>query len=700
MSKLFTLGLCLYLGLAGSALAQDAAPNTTVVVKGKKAKVERRIDGTVYDESQSPQAQTGTAADVLKTVPQVTVSADGDVKLRGDGNVQVYINGKPAAEMAPQSRAATLLTMPGGDIASVEVITNPSAKYDANGGGIINIVLKKNRKPGFGGLLTANRTDFGRYNVALNGHYTHKRLSVNAALGFRHDGSLRSQASDTTWLDPAGAALGRSVQASDAFVRRVSSNASAGLDYDLGDAGTVGLSARHAEHHSRNPVTEVHQDYDANAMLADDYDRLSNGPNTQSDDSLTLTWDRHAPNGSELKLQAAHSLSISTRDKSYLNHFRAPAQPDSGDRVLFKLGHRLDEVSGDYVHPFGDTVQLSAGFDFQDENDPAWNYYAAVDPATGAETLDPTRTNRFAARRELAAGYATWQGGFGPWTILAGARLESLSTTGEQVTTATVSRNRYGNLNPSLHVSYDIDARRQLKASFSRSLQRPDAGALNPFIVYVDAQNSTMGNPDLKAQRVGSTELEYDYTSDPFTYSMTLYDRASDRTVTDYSYFIAGNVLLTTKRNAGRGRSLGADYNLNGKIGDRLSYRFDLNVFHVRLEAADASGILRQSAASWSSSAGLDYDTNSGDSLSLDVSAQGRSLTSQGWRSGTSSLDLSWSHPLLPRLTLLVSVHDIFAGSLQTFATDTATVHQTGFSNFRDRIVYVGLRRTFGGKGG
>lgn len=694
-SKLATAGLCLLLAVPAMACAQTTG-TTTVLVQGKKDKVRRRIDGTTYDESQNPQAQAGTAADVLKTVPQVTVSPEGEVRLRGDSNVQVYINGKPAAEMAPESRAATLLTMPGGDIAGVEVITNPSAKYDANGGGIINLILKKNRKPGAGGMVTANSSDFGRYNLTASGHYTHGRLSLNATLGYRHDGSPKSQSSDTLWLGLDGV-LGRSVQASRAFVRRVSSNASASLDYDLGGAGTISLSARHAEHHSHNPITERHQDYDASGMLADDYDRFSNGPNTQSDDSLTLTWDRHGDDGGEVKLQAMYSLSIGTRDKSYRNRFRAPALSDSGDRVLYRLGHRLDEISGDYVRPFGDTMQLSAGFDFQDENDPAWNYYAAVDPLTGQETVDASRTNRFTAHRNMAAAYVTWQGGFGPWTVLAGARLEALRTAAEQITTGTTHQSRYGNLNPSLHISYDVDPRRQIKASFSRSLQRPDAMALNPFTVYVDAQNSTAGNPDLKPQRVASAELEYDYTHDPFSYSLTLYDRVSSHTVTDYGYFIAGDVLLTTKRNAGSGRSLGADYNVNGKIGEHFGYRLDLNVFHVRLESVDAGGSLRQSATSWTGSGGLDYDAGNGDSLSLDVSAQGRGLTSQGWRSGTSSVGLTWSHPLSRRLTFTVAAHDIFAGSRQIFATETATVRQTGTGDFHDQAVFAGLRWTFGG---
>lgn len=698
LSKPATPGLCLTISLilAGAASAQDASHDAskpdddTVVVTAKKDKVKRRVDATVYDTSQSPEGQAGTAADVLKTVPSVSVSAEGQVRLRGDANVQVYINGKPAAEMAPESRAATLLTMPGGDIASVEVITNPSARYDGNGGGIINIVLKKNRKPGAGGTVAANSADFGRYNATASSHDSHGRLSLNMTLAYRHDGSLRLQGSDTGWLDPSGSLRGRSVQASRAFVRRVTSSATAGLDYDLGEAGTLGLGLRHAEHHSRNRITEMHQDYDATGGLLDDYDRLSSGPNTQSDDSATLTWSRHYDDGSELKLQAVRSVSLTTRDKSYHNRFRAPVQSDSGDRLLYRLGRRVSGLSGDYVRPYSDDAQVSAGFDLEDESDPAWNAHAAADPATG-DTIPGTATeDRFQVRRHLTAGYVTWQDSFGPWTLLAGTRLEALRTTAGELAS------HYGNLNPSLHVSYTVDGQRQIKASFSRSLQRPDALALNPAIIYVDAQNSTAGNPDLKPQRVSAAELEYDYTTDPLTWSVTLYDRASAGTVTDYGVFTTGNVLVTTKRNAGRGHSLGVDYNVSGWRGEHLNYRFDLNLFHIRLETADAGGLLRQAALAWSTQAGLDYDSGHGDSLSIDAGATGDSLTSQGERSGISSLDVVWTHSLSPRLNLVVSAYNILGTSRQTFTTTTSALRQAGYSDMRNRIVFAGLRWTLG----
>jgi outer membrane receptor protein involved in Fe transport len=646
-------------------MAQDAPKDkgatTTVTVEGKKPLVKRTIEGAVYDVGQTPQARTGTAADVLKTVPQVSVSPEGQVRLRGDSNVQVYINGKPSADMAPENRAITLQTMPGADIASVEVITNPSARYNANGGGIINIVLKKHRKPGAGGALNINSSDMGRF---------------NATLGMRHDGALTRKGSDSFWRGPDGAPTGESVQAARAFARRYSSSASLSLDYTLSDRDDLTLNARRGDHHSHNALTETHRDYDAGGGLRDDYLRLSNGPNAQRNDSLGLVYDHRADTGAEVKLSLTHSLSKSLHDKSYRDLYLTPARADGFEHVFDGAATRLDEISGDYARPLGRTMQVTAGFDAQAETDPMTD----ISTQGGAA--------RFTVRRRLSAAYATWQGDFGRLGVLAGARLESLRT----VTDASAST--YGNLNPSLHLSYDLGRKRTLKASLTRSLQRPDAADLNPNRLYVDAQNSTAGDPRLKPQRVAAAEAEYDYSGDALTWSVTAYARASDGTVSDYSYPDA-DTLLTTKRNSGRGRSRGLAADASGQHG-QLSWRAGANLFHARLQTQDIDGVLRRDGVSWTAQSGLDYDLDR-DSFSLDLSAAGRTLTSQGWRAGTNSLALSWQRRIAKRLAFVVNASDVLRGSRQSFATRNFSLSQTGYSDFRGALVFAGLRWTLGG---
>ncbi len=674
-------GLCLavWVCLTDAAYAQDTIPpaDTTVTIKGKKPKVVRKIDRTVYDKSDDPAAQSGSAADVLKTVPAVTVSPTGDVALRGDQTVQVYVDGKPSAMMAGDSRAVTLQAMAGSDIASIEVITNPSAKFGGDGGGIINIVLKKNRKPGLNGMLIANSSDHGRSNFNLSGDYSHGKLSLHGRIGMRHDGVNRSNGSDLVWHDPISGAQGRNTQSSRNFARRRSWSTSAGLDYDFDDKDTLSLSGSYAERHSANPLDEIHHDYDGSGMLSDAYIRRSNGPRRQTDTTLSAIFDHHAADSRELKLQVQHSQTIADADKSYRNLFSYPVEPDSRDRVLSRSAKRLDELSLDYVQPLGDTVQVSAGIDLRGEQNRFYNYRS---------TLDATTADRFTVDQAAAAVYVTWQFAAGKWTWLGGLRTETLRT---QSTGPTGS---YGNLNPSLHLSYALDSDHQLKASFSRSLQRPDPRDLNTFQVYVDAQNVTAGNPMLKPQRVQAVEAEYDAPG----FSVTLYDRSSDHTVTDDSRLLPGNILLTTKRNSGKGRSIGIDASGNAKSGENLEFSYDLNIYHADLQSADLHGLSHASGLSWSAQFGVDYSRGA-DTFSLDSEAQGPSLTSQGRRSGTSAINMTWKRRITSRLSLNITANDVFAGSYQTFTTDNATVHLGGYSDFRNRQIFIGLSWKLGG---
>ena len=693
MSRHLTPGLCLLVGalFAAHAHGQDATTDTTTVtVKGKKTKVERKIDRTVYDKSDDPAAQAGTAADVLKTVPAVTVSANGDVALRGDKNVQVYVDGKPSAMMSGDSRALTLQTMAGSDIATVEVITNPGANFGGNGGGIINIVLKKNRKPGTHAIVQGNMGEVGRFNANLAGDSSHGKLSLHGRIGLRHDALIRHIFSDLTWRGSAGAG-GRSVQASRNFARRRSWSTAAGLDYTVDDQDTLSLSGSYAQRHSRNPLDEFHQDYDAAGTLVDNYDRRSVGPGGQTDSTLNATFDHRRDDLHDIKLQVQHSQTVTDRDKSYRNIFAFPLQADSRDRILTRAAKRLDEVSLDYLQPLGTTAQVSAGVDIQRQQDEIYNYNAVIDD-DGTETVIPGTTNRFILSGSVDAAYVTWQMTADKWTWLAGARLESQSQISKSPTSAYFAVRAYAGANPSLHLRYALDDSHDVKASFSQSLQRPDPRDLNPFVTYVDAQNISAGNPDLKPQRVRATELSYEAPS----WSTTLYDRSSTRTVTDYAYFVAGDVLLTTKRNSGRGRSIGLDTVANGKIGDHFDYSGDVNLYYAELEAADLAEVLHRSGLSWSAQLDLDYNRGP-DVLSLDGQFQGDSLTSQGRRSGTSAVNLTWKHQLTSCLSLVVNAQDVFRGSRQTFVTRTATVHQVGLNDLGGRSSFIGVVYKLGG---
>ncbi len=695
--------LVVCLVLAGTAHAQDQPPpaaapaddnqTTHVTVTAKTKPVRRTAEGTVYDESNNPKGQSGTAGDVLNTVPSVSVTPDGNLTLRGDGNVQIYVDGKPSVLMKGDARALTLESMPGSAIASVEVITNPSAKYDANGGGIINITLKKQKKAGAYGSLTLNQGNDGRKNASLSADFVTQRLSLHAQLAVREDLRPKTEATDTRWL---GATLGDSRQTSEVNSRRQSSLALLSAGYAASDLDQLTLEASYKENHSANLLNEYHQDYDVSGDLIDGYDRRSMGPRHQDNETLSGAFSHKGPAGDEFRLQAQAGWTTNTLDKSYTNIFSDPVTPDTGVHVLTRSDQGFAELSGDGVVPAGDDRQLSYGFDLQAARDVFSNVDAAVDPVSGVETIDTDLTNAFRVDQSIAASYLTYQVQLKRLTVLAGLRAE---VTGTQIAGdgQAATRDTFVNLIPTLHLAWRLDAARQLTASASEGFQRPDPRDLDPFMTYVDAQNVTSGNPDLKPQRVTSFETGYTQDKGDDSFGLTGYYKATRDTVTDYSSFLSNGLLLTTKRNSGDGQSLGMEYEQTGKLDAKWSYNLSANVFHTRLEADDPGGPSLHAGTSYIAKVGLDYDSGNANQVSLESNAIGRAVTAQGWHSGTILTDLSWRHRLTPKISTFVNFDDIANGSKVTTVRQTATLGQVDQVFIKGQQLFVGLKISFGG---
>lgn len=688
------------------ALAQETTPQTkkpddttTVTIKGKKPDVVRKIDSTVYNTGDSPAAQSGTAADVLNTVPSVNVTPDGDVSLRGSSNVQVYINGKPSSVMQGDNRAATLQSMAGSDIASVEVITNPSAKYDANGGSIINIVLKSDRKPGGNATLSVNLGNDDRRNIRLSGNYNFGKLNISGRIGVRDDANEVMRHYDSQYRNLAKGTASRNVSSAAYLARRKSISAHAGIEYALSETDSLDLEVSAKHRLSDNHTQEFRQDYNADGSLKRDYVVQKTGPNQQDDVEAEAAYRHHADNGAETKLDLSHSVTINSNDRNLRSVFTTPVQDDTLEHFFSKTVTTTEEMSGDYSHPLGETQEIDLGFDWRTDNNRFDNLKGDIDTDSGLESVEAGLTNRFIVTQRIYAAYLTWQGRFGKWQFQPGARLEGVVTRGNQVTSGEQVRSQFANLSPTLHLAYILSDDNRWKLSYTRSLQRPDARDLNPFLSYTDPQNQNSGNPYLKPQIVSALEGGYEHSHGDNSWAATAYYRESRNTITDYSYFLSADVLVTTKRNAGDGRSGGVEYETSGKWGKKWKYSLSGNVFYAELQAADVSDTLHHSAISATAQVSLDYKPNDRDSLHLDGNYTGDTITAQGTRSGISALNLSWKRKVTKRLDLTLSASDIYNGGRARTVTNTASVSSVSYGLNGGRTFFAGFSYRFGGAG-
>lgn len=269
--------------------AADLPP--PIVVTGQVPGAESTIDRKSYTISKDLQSAGGSATDVLQNIPAVDVDAQGNVSLRGDSSVQILIDGKPSTTMTSANRGDALEQFPANTIDRIEVITNPSAAYKPEGsGGIINIITRKDRKPGLTASASANAGTDGRFNLAGNATYRRGPLSANVSLTLHRDERWRPFTDRRAEIDPTTGQATRSTQDSVFHGPKLSRIISGGIDYDIGAHDTLSASGSY-NHRTGTPKTDQHNmTFDPAGTVTSDFDRTETGHENEVTDEASLKY--------------------------------------------------------------------------------------------------------------------------------------------------------------------------------------------------------------------------------------------------------------------------------------------------------------------------------------------------------------------------------------------------------------------------
>ncbi|WP_114952735.1 TonB-dependent receptor [Sphingosinicella terrae] len=665
--------------------------NDDIVVEGRRRGTTRTIEGTVHDVRDNPAAGAGSAADMLNTIPSVNVSPDGAVTVRGNGNVQVYIDGRPSAALSGENLAASLQSMAGGSIASAEVITNPSARFDSNGGAIINLVLNRARDDGLSGTVTANAGDHRRANAAFNGTYREAELSASLSASLRDDVRFTHIFDVRRRLSASGSETGRSVSRSRYTPTHArSANVRASIGYQPTDATELGADLVVTAGSPTNRVDERRLDYRADGEPLSVQNRVRGGTYVQNSSEISAYYQRRgSPTSASLKLAVQHGTTGLRSNRTFSTTRLFPVPDRTFERVLNRTESRTDRLALDYERPMGRALRLSVGSEWKRERN---RYHNQRDLEEGSRdtAVDPVAPSLFEGVQRTAAGYVTLQALSGSWTLQVGARMEQIAIdTGLSADAVRRLRHLSGvNQSAAIARTFGDD---QMVVRYSRTLQRIDTRDLNPAIVYIDAQNWRAGNPSLLPQRVTAIEAEYAFHRGSIDGSATLYYRRTDDTIAPRSEFLDDNVLLTTARNGGRSHSAGIEATASHGIGDGLRYSLTGNLFRADLSALDPSGLVDASSLSWSLQGSLDWAVTPADRLRLDGNVQGPGLVPQGRRSGTGALNLVWRHTLSPDLSLSLTAQGILLDTRVRTSIRTAAAIQLVERQSGGRAFLVGL---------
>lgn len=683
----------------------QGAPIATVTVTAVKQT--NRIDRQVYDVKADPATSNDTVADTLNKVPSLAVDADGTVTLRGKSNVQILMDGKPSAMMQGDNRAAALNALPAADLESVEVINNPGAQFGNEGGGgpIINLVMRRERSPGGFASVNANVGTSGRYNTSAFGSYTTGRMSLQGSAFRRHDGRDSTGETVRERIDPVTGAAARSTQFSEGEGHNDSAGFNGSLSYNLGQRDVLALTANYGQFGNDGDSIERYRSTGANGAVDSEYARSTVREGGSKNYSLGGRLDHKGTLPGEIfKLDLRLSGTDSDSDVRFASRYtvRPPRAADNLTHQDNAIETRLADLTGDYERPMG-TGLLKLGYKLARTGNSFDTRFVDTDPGTRVETVNGSRTNRFDLDDTTLALYGSYQYRIDrEWSVLGGLRAEYNELDMHQVTTGIRATNRTTDVIPSAFVTYGLSDDTTLRLSYAHRIRRPNAGELNPFVIYRDELNVYSGNPNLEPSKSDSLELGMETKLGKVDTNLRLYARRDDDLISERRFLLEDDVLLTTRENAGSSRSAGLEFTFGGKATQKLTINASGNIGYVEQSVLGIAngGDGTRSAVSVTGRGRLGYQIDAKNHVQLSVNAQGKQLFGEGYRKPTSTADLNYRRNLSQALTFVLNVNDLFDSQKIETVTETAALREHSVRRFNGRMVFAGLSYRFGSFGG
>ena len=584
--------------LGNIQLTGDAAQLQGVTVVSTTPTLKMDIDKKTFNVEKNIVTEGGTAVDVMRNVPSVQVDIDGNVKMR-NATPQLYIDGRPTT--------LTLDQIPADAIQSVEVITNPSAKYDASGGnaGILNIVLKKNKKSGYNGMVMAGVDSRGGFNTGGNFNIRKNKLNLTASVMANHNVSRATGTTDRyTYGNDASHVFQNNLDKSNGtfvFGRL-------GLDYNVTSRTTLSLSGVHV-HGSFKQNSTINSDSLADgAKLMNYNDRYTTGSRTF--DAYGLQGGvihNFKKDGEQLTADGNFFTGTHTSNSLYTTNYFANNDAYTGSLLQQQLSDGVIKfltLQSDYINPLSKNTKLEAGLRAQLHNltNNTNNYNG---DSTGGYVKNPSATNNYKNNDQVYAAYASITSSIKKFGYQIGLRAESSSYKGDVTNTGQQFSNSYPiSLFPSVFLSQKLNKDQELQANFSRRVNRPNFFQLIPYTDSTDLSNITRGNPNLVPEFTNSFEFSYSKNfKGGNTLLASVYYKHTDNLITRYldsTYNTAGKLyLINTYVNAASSYNYGAELTSVNSIAKWWDMTTNLNLYRSKINTSNLNTASQDAILSW-----------------------------------------------------------------------------------------------------
>lgn len=675
-------------------------PMNNVTVTSTRSLLNTSIDRKSYDVTKDIMAQSGTASDVLKNVPSVEVDIEGNVSLRGSGDVMILINGRTSPLLGKMNKAEVLQQFPANTIERIEVITNPSARYKPDGtSGIINIVLKKNVKGGWNGTLTGNAGNRDRYNTSATLNYKPGKLNIFGNYGIRKDDRLRTNTITREYLDATTHAVsGYYTEDGNATTRPLTHLATLGFTYAPNKNNSFGLSGNYSNRDQEMTQVNTKIFSDKNHNYTSYFDRIRLMPNNEKEKDATAFWEHNFP-GEDHTLRVEFNVASSKENETnyYRNVYHFPGTNTTLDNNLIYQGDDQQQLTIDYSHTISESAKLEAGYSgsFNQQDFNFHNEY--FDISSSKFVVDKVKTNQFLFNQTIHGLYGTYQKNYERFGYSLGLRLEESIIRGYQVTRDTTIKNDYLKLYPTIHLAYEMTDNAQLQLNYSRRVHRPEGDDINPFPEYQDPYNVRAGNAKLLPEIIHSVEFGYKWQNKHFSFVPSLYYRYKQNGFTQVTVPVNDSVLLTTQQNLSNDQSAGLELIFSAKAGTFFSSNLSANFFYNQINADNLGYFDKKTIISFSTNFNSTFSFTPNTMLQLSANYRSARLTPQGKNYPSFVLNAGIRQDILnKKVSIILAASDILKSLKQKSELNTSYLKQTSVGSRDAQIIYLGISYRFG----
>lgn len=678
---------------AGEIKIKSSSINLDEVKIEGNYKLKIDVDKKIYRIDANAVSANGTAGDILQNIPSVFVNQNGSVTLRG-GNAKIYVNGKPSGILGI-SRSQILDYIPASLIESIEVINDPSAKYDADGSsGIINIILKNQNKPGINGLITVGAGTLDRYNGSANFSFNYKKLNLFTSYDVK---SVNIESWETKNRADRQGVEKYVNQERDFWSKSINQNFRFRGEYAFSKKSILGFSFLNSKTIDSDKNLFAYKQLDTNFQLTDLYDRTINEKDHDNSNNFTLNYTKKFKK-SQQQLSSDFFYSKGTENtkgdifQKYFNLDGTPSTQLPGIANTYNYNAETNIVGQiDYDQPFSKKAKMEMGIKIRSKKTTASykleNYYQPLD----IYIPDTQISNDFRYDLQVNAGYVTYRNKVSNFSYKLGARVEQ-TTVKFDISDGTNNSFNYTDFFPSIHLLQEFKNNNKLTLRYSRRIDRPAFREISPLQQYNDPFFLNKGNPTILPEYTNSIDLTHTKSWKQSSISGSLYYRLSTGTIQKIVQLKTDGVTETSYQNLNSSKNIGAEINAYFQLSKWWKINSSLNYYKNIIDGSNIGKQYQTDNFSFNGKINNNFTPWKKSMLQISANYQSPTYAPLIKNYGQYYVDASFKQDLLDKkISISIRCTDIFFTQRRNY--DMMDTNFSVNSRFyrQSRVVYFGI---------